>query len=55
MVIRSNKALCQREFLRAKPEGIPKGEGLYLTVDPESSPNTDSIIFYEKFGIISLL
>ena len=27
------------------PEGTPEGEGLYLTVYPESSPNTDVISF----------
>ena len=32
-----------KEFPRAKPEGTPKGGGVYLTVYPESSPNTDSI------------
>ena len=25
------------------PEGTPEGEGVYLTVYPELSPNTDSI------------
>ena len=34
-----------KEFPRAKPEGIPEGEGLYLTVYPKSSPNTDIISF----------
>ena len=32
------------------PKGTPKGEGLYLTVYPELSPNTDSILFLYKFG-----
>ena len=42
--IRSNIPLRLKEFLRrAKPEGTPEGEGVYLTVYPESSPNTDSI------------
>ena len=36
-----------KEFSRAKPEGTPEGEGLYLTVYPESSTNTDSISFYQ--------
>ena len=27
------------------PEGTPEGKGLYLTVYPESSPNTDIISF----------
>ena len=27
------------------PSGTPEGEGVYMTVDPESSPNTDSISF----------
>ena len=30
-------------ILRAKPEGTPKGKGLYLTIYPESGPNTDII------------
>ena len=34
--------------LRAKPEGTPEGKGLYLTVYPESSPNTDSISFKQS-------
>ena len=33
----------QKEFPRAKPEGTP--EGVYLTVYPEPSPNTDIISF----------
>ena len=40
------------------PEGVPEGEGqgspegkgLYLTVYPESSPNTDIISFYQSLG-----
>ena len=28
---------------RAKPKGTPEGKGLYLTVYPELSPNTDNI------------
>ena len=32
-------------FSRAKSEGTPKGKGLYLTVYPELSPNTDIISF----------
>ena len=43
--ILSNIALRLREFPREKPEGIPKGGGLYLTVYPESNPNTGSISF----------
>ena len=43
--IQSNIPLSLKEFLRAKPEGTPEGEGLYLTVYPESSPNTDIISF----------
>ena len=27
------------------PEGVPEGEGLYLTIYPESSPHTDIISF----------
>ena len=34
-----------KEFPRAKPEGTPEGRGVYLTVYPESSPNTDIISF----------
>ena len=41
----SNIPLCLKEFLRAKPEGTPEGKGVYLTVYPESSPNTDSISY----------
>ena len=29
----------------AVPEGTPEGKGLCLTVNPELSPNTDSIYF----------
>ena len=43
--IRSNIPLRLKEFPRAKPEGTPEGKGVYLTVYPESSPNTDSISF----------
>ena len=34
-----------KEFPRAKPEGTPEGEVVYLTVYPELSPNTESISF----------
>ena len=34
---------CLKEFPRAKPKGAPEGKGLYLTVYPELSPNTDII------------
>ena len=30
---------------KGKPEGTPEGRGVYFTVHPESSPNTDSIYF----------
>ena len=43
--IRSNIPLCIKEFPRAKPEGTPEGGGVYLTVYPELSPNTDIISF----------
>ena len=43
--IRSYKTLCLKEFPRAKPEGTPEGKGLYLTVYPELSPNTNIISF----------
>ena len=36
--IRSSIPLRLKEFLRAKAEGAPEGEGVYLTVYPESSP-----------------
>ena len=29
-------------------EGIPEGKGLYLTVYPDSSPNTDIISFKQS-------
>ena len=34
-----------KEFPRAKPEGTPEGGGVYLTIYPESSPDTDIISF----------
>ena len=34
-----------KEFPKAKPEGTPEGGGVYLTVYPELSPNTDIISF----------
>ena len=43
--IQSNIALRMREFLRGKSEGTPKGGGLYLTVYPESGPES-SISFF---------
>ena len=43
--IRSNIPLCLKEFPRAKPKGTPEDKGIYLTVYPELSPNTDSISF----------
>ena len=43
-----NIPLRLKDFPRVKTEGIPEGEGMYLTVYPESSPNTDSISFYPK-------
>ena len=33
------------EFPRVKPEGTPEGGGVYLTVYPEPSPNTDILSF----------
>ena len=45
LLVRSNIPLCLKELPRAKPEGTLEGEGVYLTVCPESSPNTDSILF----------
>ena len=46
--IRSNIPLCLKEVLRVKPVGTPESEGVYLTVYPESSPNTDSISFQQS-------
>ena len=43
--IQSNITLCMKEFPRAKPKGTPDGKGLYLTVNPESTPNMDIISF----------
>ena len=40
-----NIPLRLKEFPRAKPKGTPEGGGVYLTVYPESSPNTDIISF----------
>ena len=34
-----------KEFPRAKPKRTPEGKGVYLTVYPKLSPNTDSISF----------
>ena len=34
-----------KEFPRAKPQGTPEGRGVYLTVCPKSSPNTDITSF----------
>ena len=31
---------------RAKPEGTPEGKGVYLTVYPEVSPNTERVYFF---------
>ena len=42
--------LRMKEFLRAKPEETPEGEGVYLAVYPESSSTTDSISFYYTLG-----
>ena len=33
----------RKEFLRVMPEGTPEGKGVYLTVYPDLSPNTDRI------------
>ena len=46
--VRSNLPLRLKEFPRGKPEGTLKGEGVYLTVYPESSPDMDSISFYQS-------
>ena len=34
---------CLKELLRAKPRGTPEGEGVYLTLYPKLSPNTDPV------------
>ena len=39
---------CLKEFPRAKPEGTPEGKGIYLTVYPELSPNSDGVSFYQS-------
>ena len=41
--IRSNIPLRLQEIPWALPSGDPSGEGVYLTVYPTSSPNTDTI------------
>ena len=46
----SNIPLCLKEFLRAKPEETPEGEGVYLTVYTKSSPNIDIISFKISLG-----
>ena len=40
--IRSNISLCVQEFPWASPSGNPSGKGVYLTVYPFSSSNTDT-------------
>ena len=37
--------LGQDEGYTVKYTPLPEGEGVYLTIYPESSPNTDSISF----------
>ena len=46
--ILSSIPLCLKEFLMAKPKGTPEGQGVYLTIYPESSPNTDSISLFKS-------
>ena len=41
----SNIPLRLKEFPRAKPKVTPEGKGVYLTIYPESSINTNSISF----------
>ena len=41
--IRSNITLCLQEFPGATPSGTLSGKGLYLTVNPSSRPNTDTV------------
>ena len=45
--VRSNLGLCLLEFPRAKPKGTEKG--LFLTIYPKLSPNTDIINFSRIF------
>ena len=52
--IRSTIALCLREFPRAKPEGTPEGEGLYLTTYPEMSQMSQRISMLLIPSLISL-
>ena len=40
---------CLKEFPRAKPGGIPEGEGVYLTVYPELSPNMDASLYSKSY------
>ena len=53
---RSVSVLGQDEGYTVKysppPEGTPEGGQLYLTVNPELSPNTDSISFLRIIMII---
>ena len=46
----SNVALCMKEFPKAKPKGTPESKGLYLTMYPNMSNNTDSIPFLVLFA-----
>ena len=48
--IRSNIPLCLQEFPWALPSGTPSGKGVYLTVYPESRPNTDTICCNKHFA-----
>ena len=51
--ILSNITLCLSEFQRAKSKGTPKGTGLYLTIYPELSNNTDMVSFLRIIVIMT--
>ena len=46
--LRSNIPHYSKKFPRAKPKGTSESKGVYLTLYPESSPNTDSISFWHS-------
>ena len=48
--------LLDMKFPRAKLEGAPEGEGVYLAVYPESSPGTGSVsVSFCVFAIVKTL
>ena len=46
----SNIPFMSEGVPEGKPKRTPEGEGVYLTVYFESSPNTDSISFSKSLG-----